>query len=122
MLGLTSCLCSLLDLMSGSFFCLTSGLIVITSTILDLTSGLSFSPSRLIFTFVPMLKLGDAINILLLYLIIFPIHRFISLGSNVYEFPKCTIKIFRGGGRGGGWGGGSSERCLKWGGGGWEGH
>ena len=28
------------------------------------------------------------------------------------------IKIFRGGGRGGGWGGGSSERCLKWGGGG----
>ena len=29
----------------------------------------------------------------------------------------CMIKIFRGG-RGGGWGGGSSERCLKWGGGG----
>ena len=28
------------------------------------------------------------------------------------------IKIFRGGGRGGGWGGGSSERCLKWDGGG----
>ena len=31
---------------------------------------------------------------------------------------KCTIKIFRGGGRGGGWRGGSSEGCLKWGGGG----
>ena len=30
---------------------------------------------------------------------------------------RCMIKIFRGG-RGGGWGGGSSERCLKWGGGG----
>ena len=29
------------------------------------------------------------------------------------------IKIFRGeGGKDGGWGGGSSERCLKWGGGG----
>ena len=30
----------------------------------------------------------------------------------------CMIKTFRSGGRGGGWGGGSSERCLKWGGGG----
>ena len=29
----------------------------------------------------------------------------------------CMIKIFRGG-KDGGWGGGSSERCLKWGGGG----
>ena len=28
------------------------------------------------------------------------------------------IKNFLGG-KGGGWGGGSSERCLKWGGGGW---
>ena len=35
---------------------------------------------------------------------------------------KCMIKIFRGGGRGSGvvdGVGGSSERCLKWGGGGW---
>ena len=30
----------------------------------------------------------------------------------------CMIETFRGGGRGGGWRGGSSERCLKWGGGG----
>ena len=29
----------------------------------------------------------------------------------------CLIKLFLGG-RVGGWGGGSSERCLKWGGGG----
>ena len=46
------CFCSLLDLMSGSFF--------------GLTSGLSFSPSRLTFTLVPILKLGDDISILLL--------------------------------------------------------
>ena len=44
--------------------------------------------------------------------------------SNIIPFgyldkpSKCMIKNFRGG-RGGGWGGGSSERCLKWGGGGW---
>ena len=31
---------------------------------------------------------------------------------------KCMIKIYMGG-RGNGWGGGSSERCLKWIGGGW---
>ena len=32
----------------------------------------------------------------------------------------CVIKIFIGGGaRGGEWGGGNSERCFKWGGGGW---
>ena len=30
----------------------------------------------------------------------------------------CMIKIFLGEGRGGGGEGGSSERCLKWGGGG----
>ena len=30
------------------------------------------------------------------------------------------IKSFIAGGRGGGWGEGSSERCLKWGGGGRE--
>ena len=66
MLGLTSCLCSLLDLMSGSFFCLTSGLIYITSTILDFTSGLSFLSLRLIFKLVQILKLGDDISILLL--------------------------------------------------------
>ena len=46
---LTSCLCSLLDLMSGSFF--------------GLTSVLSLSPSRLIFTLVSILKLGDDISI-----------------------------------------------------------
>ena len=34
------------------------------------------------------------------------------------QSPKCMIKIFRGAG-GGGWERGSSERCLKWGGGGW---
>ena len=32
------------------------------------------------------------------------------------KFTTCMIEIFRG--RRGGWGGGSSERCLKWGGGG----
>ena len=37
--------------------------------------------------------------------------------GKMIKISKCTIKIFRGG-RGGGWGGGSSERCLKWGGGG----
>ena len=34
------------------------------------------------------------------------------------HFYRCMIKIVRGRGRVGGWGGGSSERCLKWGGGG----
>ena len=52
MLGLVSCFRFILDLMSGSFF--------------GLTSGLSFSPSRLIFKLVPILKLGDDTNILLL--------------------------------------------------------
>ena len=40
-------------------------------------------------------------------------------GGSLNPWYKCMIKIFRGG-RGGGWGGGSSERCLKWGGGGWR--
>ena len=47
-------------------FGLTSGSGFTISTSLDLTSGLSFSPSRLIFTFVPILQLGDDISILLL--------------------------------------------------------
>ena len=69
MLGLTSCLCSLLGSMLGLVFtfCLTSGSVFTISTSLDLTSGLSFSPSRLIFTLVSILKLGDDISILLLY-------------------------------------------------------
>ena len=58
MLGLTSCLCSLLNLMLGLVFTVSSPL--------GLTSGLSFSPSSLIFTLVPILKLGDDINTLLL--------------------------------------------------------
>ena len=51
-------------------FGLTSGSDFTISTSLDLTSGSSLifarSPSRLIFKLVPILKLGDAINILLL--------------------------------------------------------
>ena len=47
-------------------FGLTSGSGFTISTSLDLTSGLSFSPSRLIFTFIPILQLGDDISILLL--------------------------------------------------------
>ena len=50
-------------------------------------------------------------------------NNFLTRGCNrssrkVFDSRSCKIKIFRGGGRGGGWGGGSSERCLKWGGGG----
>ena len=58
MLGLVSCLCSLLEPVLGliSYFC----------SLLDLTSGLSFSPSRLIFKLVSILKLSDDISILLL--------------------------------------------------------
>ena len=67
MLGLVSCLCSLLDLMSGSFF--------------GLTSGLPFSPLRLIFKLVPILKLGNDISILLLQFLTLPIFKFISLES-----------------------------------------
>ena len=76
-------------------FGLTSGSGFTISTSLDLTSGSTLmfarSPSslslqfselnKLIFRLVPILKLGDAINILLLYLPIFPIRKFISLGS-----------------------------------------
>ena len=46
--------------------------------------------------------------------------EFFLFGCEPRAWPrmlKCTIKIFFGG-RGGGWGGDSSERCLKWGGGG----
>ena len=79
MLGLTSCLCSLLGLMLGLVitFGLTSGS---DFTSLDLTSGstlmfahsplslsLRFSElNKLIFILVPILKLGDDISILLL--------------------------------------------------------
>ena len=61
MLGLTSCLCSLLGSMLGLVitFGLTSGSVFTISTSLDLTS-------RLIFKLVPILKLGDDISILLL--------------------------------------------------------
>ena len=55
---LISCLHSLLDSMLG--------LVFIVSSLLDLASGLYFSPSRLIFKLVPILKLGDDISILLL--------------------------------------------------------
>ena len=72
MLGVTSCLCYLLDSMLGLVSCLCSllepvlGLISCFCPLLDLTSGLSFSPSTLIFKLVPILKLGDDISILLL--------------------------------------------------------
>ena len=62
MLGLTSCLCSLLGLMLGLVIIsgLTSGSVFTinlwSSTSLDLTS-------ILIFTLVPILKLGDDISI-----------------------------------------------------------
>ena len=58
MLGLTSCLCSLLESVLGLVFTIPSPL--------GLTSGLSFSPLRLIFKLVPILKIGDDTNILLL--------------------------------------------------------
>ena len=80
MLGLVSCFCSLLNLMSGSFF--------------GLTSGLPFSPSRLIFTLVPILKLGDDISILLLKFLTFPIRKFISLGSMYTNSPVDHIIYF----------------------------
>ena len=48
----------LLEPVLGSIYCFCF--------LLDLTSGLSFSPSRLIFKLVPILKLGDDISILLL--------------------------------------------------------
>ena len=51
---LISCLRSLLDPMLG--------LVFIVSSFLDLVCGLSFSPSRLIFTSVPILKPGDDIS------------------------------------------------------------
>ena len=54
---LISCLCSLLDSMSG--------LVFIVSSLLDLMSGLSFSSLRLIFTLLPVLKLGDATNLVI---------------------------------------------------------
>ena len=72
MLGLTSCLCFSLGLMLGLVitFSLASGSVFTISTSLVLTSGLSlsfaYSPSRLIFKLVPILKLGDDISILLL--------------------------------------------------------
>ena len=47
------------------FIGLSVGFSFIVSSPLGLTSGLSFSPSRLIFTLVPILKLGDDISILL---------------------------------------------------------
>ena len=74
MICLTSCLHSLLDLMSGLVFNISS--------LLDLTSGLSFFSVRLIFTLIPILKLGDAINILLLYLLSFQFVNSYCLGVN----------------------------------------
>ena len=63
MLGLVSCLCSLLEPVLGLVLMI---LISCFCSLLDLTSGLSFSPSRLIFKVVPILKPGDDISILLL--------------------------------------------------------
>ena len=43
---------------------------------------------------------------------------FPSFLVNLSLLARCTIKIFRGSGKGWWMGRGSSERCLKWGGGG----
>ena len=55
--------------------------------------------------------------------LVFPFH--FQLCKIIIATAKCAVKIsfvynqnFQRGRRGGGWGGGSSERCLKWGGGG----
>ena len=90
LLGLTSCLCSLFGLMTGLTSCLSPlfGLMSGLSFTLCLTSSLSVfatlvsSSSRLTFKLVPMLKLGDETNILLLYPhILPPILRFMSEGN-----------------------------------------
>ena len=73
LLGLTSCLCSLFGLMTGLTSCLSPLFGLMTGLVITfgLTAGSVFatlvsSSSRLIFTLVPILKLGDHISILLL--------------------------------------------------------